>query len=356
MRSTLNLKNKKVEIKIPNGLIIAEYPKPNSMTGLVAGVTPEDIKDLNSENDYGGYRPKSGTITYSLRDTAESSSFNIILAPDTTLWNKKIGTKVAQALEIRVYSGDIDDESAQTEYGKVSKNAKITGTKLTSGPIITAWNNKRTVPETAGTPFKMQQVRFRADRNRFNMGMFFRELSITTSLPYNSTKDTYAEYVRTDFDTEEYGDNYFPDPKWEVDNDKHTVTLTWENLYIPRDDYFTPYFQWAKESDCDAGDVIAWRNSSIPLTQQSDGNTIESQPAAIGGKIIYADGSTVNIVNDDFNKPGKRLDNFKAAAGSEMKTEGKQAGQGTSAATGVYNVYDIDPNVVYYLGQFWVSN
>lgn len=108
VKSQLNLKNKKIEIKVPDGLAVVEYPKPNSMTGLVESVAPEDIKDLKSDKNYGGYQPKSGTITYSLRDTAENSSFNIILTPDTTLWNKKLNSEIKEPLKVRLYSKSED--------------------------------------------------------------------------------------------------------------------------------------------------------------------------------------------------------------------------------------------------------
>lgn len=81
------------------------------------------------------------------------------------------------------------------------RKAVITGDKLTSGPVMTSWDSKRIVPAAANTPFKMQQIRFRPDRTRYSMGMFFQKLEVTIALPYNSTKGTYAEYVRTDFDT-----------------------------------------------------------------------------------------------------------------------------------------------------------
>lgn len=89
VESELNLKNKKVEITIPDGMVVVEYPKPNSPTDFVESVSPESLDDLNSEKSYGSYRPKNGKITYSLRDTAVNTSFNIILAFDTTLWNKQ---------------------------------------------------------------------------------------------------------------------------------------------------------------------------------------------------------------------------------------------------------------------------
>ena len=352
VKSTLNLKDKKVEIKIPDGLLVVEYPKPNSMTGLVSGVTPEDIADLNSDNTYGSYRPKSGTITYSLRDTAENSSFNIILAPDTTLWNKQLGTIVQEPLEIRTYSGEIDDATSQIEYTKVSKNAKIIGVTL-GGPVFTSWDSKRVVPVAADTPFKMQQVRFRADRNRYTMGMFFKELSITIALPYNSTQNTYAKYVGTDFDILANDGVNWMDPVHhkadgflfeEKTNDvNHTITLTWKNLYIPRDEYFTPYFKWEDESDCLVGDIIKWKNASITGTGA----------AAVSGTIMYSDNTTAQITNSDFQIAN--LDAFRATDQCIMKVTGQSVG-GTSAATSIASVFSTNPDIVYYLGQFHVAN
>lgn len=365
VQSTLNLKNKRVKINVPDGLIVVEYPKPNAMTGLVASVSPENIEELNSDNTYGSYRPKSGTITYSLRDTAEYSSFNIILAPDTTLWNKKLGSTMKNPLEVSVYSGQGDE---QIEYQKVSGKAVITGDKLTSGPVMTSWDSKRIVPAAANTPFKMQQIRFRPDRNRYSMGMFFQKLEVTIALPYNSTKGTYAEYVRTDFDTKEYGDNWM-DPvhhkdeqkfqfNEKIDNINHTVTLIWENMYIPRDDYFTPYFRWKDGEPCDAGDKIEWRNSNIQLIKADGTGTVNR--TAVGGTITYADGlyettaNTVNILNNDFNK--ENLDQFKAGNASDIRMQGASSGAGTSGKSGIVSVYDSAPDMVYFLGQFLVSN
>lgn len=366
VQSTLNLKNKRVKINVPDGLIVVEYPKPNAMTGLVASVSPENIEELNSDNTYGSYRPKSGTITYSLRDTAEYSSFNIILAPDTTLWNKKLGSTMKNPLEVSVYSVQGDE---QREYQKVSGKAVIAGDKLTSGPVMTSWDSKRIVPAAANTPFKMQQIRFRPDRTRYSMGMFFQKLKVTIALPYNSTKDTYAEYVRTDFDTKEYGDNWM-DPvhhkdeqkfqfEEKIDNINHTVTLIWENMYIPRDDYFTPYFQWKDGETCDAGDKIKWRNPNIQLIE-ADGTGTFDNPTAVGGTITYADGlyemtaNTVNILNNDFNK--ENLDQFKTGNTSDIRMQGASSGAGTSGKSGIVSVYDSAPDMVYFLGQFLVSN
>lgn len=79
VESELNLANKKVEITVPDGLTVVEYPIPER-GDMAESVTPESIDQLHSVNNYGGYHPTNGTITYSLKNTAEKNSFNIVLA------------------------------------------------------------------------------------------------------------------------------------------------------------------------------------------------------------------------------------------------------------------------------------
>lgn len=79
VESKLNLANKKVEITVPDGLTVVEYPIPER-GGMAESVMPENIDELRSVNNYGGYHPTNGTITYSLKNTAEKNSFNIVLA------------------------------------------------------------------------------------------------------------------------------------------------------------------------------------------------------------------------------------------------------------------------------------
>lgn len=62
----LNLPNKKVEITVPDGLTVVEYPIPDR-GGMVNSVDYQ-----KSTTSYGGYQPENGIITYSLRDTAET--------------------------------------------------------------------------------------------------------------------------------------------------------------------------------------------------------------------------------------------------------------------------------------------
>lgn len=66
VESELNLANKKVEITVPDGLTVVEYPIPER-GDMAESVTPESIDQLHSVNNYGGYHPTNGTITYSLK-------------------------------------------------------------------------------------------------------------------------------------------------------------------------------------------------------------------------------------------------------------------------------------------------
>lgn len=121
VESKLNLANKKVEITVPDGLTVVEYPIPER-GGMAESVTPESIDGLHSENNYGGYNPTNGTITYSLKNTAEKNSFNIVLAPDTVLWNRRSGQSLAEKLSVKVYT---EDQTYQTisatpqDYGQI---------------------------------------------------------------------------------------------------------------------------------------------------------------------------------------------------------------------------------------------
>ena len=122
VESKLNLANKKVEITVPDGLTVVEYPIPER-GGMAESVTPESIDELHSKNNYGGYHPTNGTITYSLKNTAEKNSFNIVLAPDTVLWNRTKEQSLTEKLTIRVYTDDADGQTYQT----ISATPKITG-------------------------------------------------------------------------------------------------------------------------------------------------------------------------------------------------------------------------------------
>ena len=78
VKSQLNLQNKKLEIVVPDGLTVVEYPIPER-GGMAESVTPESIDELRSANNYGGYCPTNGTITYSLkarRKRTASTSFS----------------------------------------------------------------------------------------------------------------------------------------------------------------------------------------------------------------------------------------------------------------------------------------
>ena len=87
---------------------------------MAESVTPESIDQLHSVNNYGGYHPTNGTITYSLKNTAEKNSFNIVLAPDTVLWNRTKEQELKDSLKIKVYTGD-------RTYQTISATPKITG-------------------------------------------------------------------------------------------------------------------------------------------------------------------------------------------------------------------------------------
>lgn len=253
VESKLNLENKKVKITVPDGLTVVEYPIPER-GGMAESVTPESIDELHSKNNYGGYCPTNGTITYSLKNTAEKNSFNIVLAPDTTLWNRRSEQKLEDSsFKIEVYT------DAQT-YQTISATPKITGKyndaagdnrAIQTGPRLSRVGVKSGVPTAANQPFALRQIWINPDKDYTDMPQFFKKLEITIALPYytKNGSNIYAEFDHITWDPA--GQSTRPnllDPKnhkgedgsykdgftftQKTNENDHTVTLTWENLYL----------------------------------------------------------------------------------------------------------------------------
>ena len=376
VKSTLNLQNKKVEITVPDGLTVVEYPIPER-GGMAESVTPESIDQLNSSNNYGGYCPKSGTITYSLKSTAQENSFNIILEPDTVLWNRRKEQPLSQPLNIRVYTGDVGDTANQTPYQTVSANAKITGSydatrAIQTGPRLSSVGVKTGVPTAAGQPFALRQVWLNPDKDYIDMPQFFKELEITIALPYyeKDGSNVYAEFDHITYDPagmstranllnpenhKDENDNYLNGFNFtETRNDTdHTVTLKWTNLYLEYgQDYFTPYFKWTSDCDVTTNKAVKWGSGSILSTGNTAPGCFEGKEpttgaaaAAVGGKITWQDDSMWYPWNNPFNTLS-----FTAYEGESMSVTGK------ANDNPIYNNYTSDPNIIYYLGQFHVVN
>lgn len=376
VESKLNLANKKVEITVPDGLTVVEYPIPER-GGMAESVTPESIDDLHSVNNYGGYCPTNGTITYSLKNTAEKNSFNIVLAPDTVLWNRTKEQSLTEKLTVRVYTDD--GAGSQTEYQTISATPKITGEyndeagdnrAIQTGPRLSGVGVKTGVPTAANQPFALRQIWINPDKDYIDMPQFFKKLEITIALPYytKSGSNIYAEFDHVTYDPA--GQSTRPnllDPEnhknadggykdgfnfTETRNDTdHTVTLTWENLYLEYgQDYFTPYFKWTSDCDVTATNAVKWGSDSILNTGNTapgcyEGKTPTTGAAsAVGGTITWQDGSTWYPWNNHFNTLS-----FTARAGESMSVAGKANDQP------IYN-YASDSDIIYYLGQFHVVN
>ena len=369
VKSQLNLPNKKVEITVPDGLTVVEFPIPER-GGMVDSVTPESLDDLNSRNHYGGYRPKNGTITYSLKNTAVENSFNIILAPDTTLWNRRNGQELTDSLTIKVYTDGTDGTAGQA-YQTVSAKATITGRyantdrALQTGPRLSTIGVKNGVPTAANTPFALRQVWVNPDKDYIDMPQFFKELEITIALPYytKNGSNVYAELDHIEYDPagqstrknmmdpenhEDTDDNFnFK----QTENDNHTVTLKWTNLYLEYgQEYFTPYFMWTSDCDVTTIDAVKWYSDLIHSTGNTapgcyEGKEPTTGSAAVGGKIIWQDDSVWHPWNYKFNTLS-----FTARSGEYMTVKGETNDKG------IYSAHDSDPNIVYYLGQFHVVN
>lgn len=373
VESKLNLANKKVEITVPDGLTVVEYPIPER-GGMAESVTPESIDKLHSEKNYGGYCPTNGTITYSLKNTAEKNSFNIVLAPDTTLWNRRSEQKLKDSsFKIKVYT------DAQT-YQTISATPKITGKyndtpgddrAIQTGPRLSRVGVKSGVPTAANQSFALRQIWINPDKDYIDMPQFFKTLEITIALPYY-TKDGSNIYAELDHITWDpagqstrpnmldpenhkdadggYKDGFnFKKPQKNID---HTVTLTWENLYLEYgQDYFTPYFKWTADCDVTTTNAVKWGSDLIPNTGKDSPKCYEGKThatgvaSAVGGTITWQDGSTWYPYNGDCT-----TFSFTAQAGESMSVNGKANNQP------IYNNYTSDSGITYYLGQFHVVN
>ncbi len=365
--SELNLANKKVEITVPDGLTVVEYPIPER-GGMAESVTPESIDQLHSMNNYGGYCPTNGTITYSLKNTAEKNSFNIVLAPDTTLWNRRSG-QTLDPLKIRVYTDE-------REYQTISVTPKITGNyndtagdnrAIQTGPRLSRIGVKTGVPTAANQPFALRQIWINPDKDYIDMPQFFKKLEITIALPYYTKKggNIYAELDHITWDPagqstrpnllnpDNHKDANGGYTYTETRNDTdHTVTLTWTNLYLEyAQEYFTPYFKWASDCDVTGTDAVKWGSASILNTGKTapgcyEGKTPTAGAAsAVGGTITWQDDSTWYLYNGDCT-----TFSFTAHAGESMSVKGKANNQP------IYNNYASDSDIIYYLGQFHVVN
>lgn len=372
VESKLNLANKKVKITVPDGLTVVEYPIPER-GGMAESVTPKSIDDLHSVNNYGGYCPQNGTITYSLKNTAEKNSFNIVLAPDTVLWNRSSEQVLKAPLEIKVYT------DAQT-YQTISATPKITGKyndtpgdnrAIQTGPRLSRVGVKSGVPTAANQPFALRQIWINPDKDYIDMPQFFEKLEITIALPYytKNGSNIYAEFDHITWDPA--GQSTRPnllDPKnhkgeggsykdgftftQKTNENDHTVTLTWENLYLEYgQDYFTPYFKWTADCDDTATNAVKWGSDSILNTGKSSPGCYEGKTpttgaaSVVGGTITWQDVSTWYLYNGDCT-----TFSFTAQAGESMSVKGKANNQP------IYNNYASDSGITYYLGQFHVVN
>ena len=373
VESKLNLANKKVKITVPDGLTVVEYPIPER-GGMAESVTPESIDELHSKNNYGGYCPITGTITYSLKNTAEKNSFNIVLAPDTTLWNRRSEQKLEDSsFKIEVYT------DAQT-YQTISSTPKITGKyndaaddnrAIQTGPRLSRVGVKSGVPTAANQPFALRQIWINPDKDYIDMPQFFKKLEITFALPYytKNGSNIYAEFDHITWDpagqstrpnllnpeNHKDADGGYKDGftfTETVNDTNHTVTLTWTNLYLEYgQDYFTPYFKWTSACDDTATNAVKWSSDLIFNTGKSapgcyEGKTPTTGAAsAVGGTITWQDDSTWYLYNGDCT-----TFSFTAQAGESMSVTGKANNQP------IYNNYAGDSDIIYYLGQFHVVN
>lgn len=384
VESELNLQNKKVEIVVPDGLVVKEYPTPNSLEGQVEGVEPASLSGLKSPNDgeYGDYHPRSGTIVYSLHHTAQITSFNIILAPDTTLWNKKIDTSLNNKLQIKTYTLNENMERVETDdqYDKIESTPIITGKvvldatsgntantgTLKTGPMISTKDDKTQFTTALNEEFKLRKIWFRSDKENYSLGMFFKKLTFDISLPYFEKSDgkrVYASYKRTEYSVSNPSNQSqlgLYDPKQPVvskpkdQSGKGVVTLTWENIYIPSDEFFTPYFFWETEAPT-AGTTIHWGEDRGNTENVYDSFHTKESEIVTGKPTIV--GTVEHWDQQSDTDSNKQIANWEFKAKSFTANTGAKMYVGANNITpGVYKGNQVDSNIIYNLGGFQVVN
>lgn len=308
------------------------------------------------------------------KNTAEKNSFNIVLAPDTVLWNRRSEQTLTDKLKIRVYTDD--GAGNRTEYETISAAPKITGDyndtpgdnrAIQTGPRLSRVGVKTGVPMAANQPFALRQIWINPDKDYIDMPQFFKRLEITIALPYytKNGSNIYAEFDHITWDPagqstrpnllnpDNHKDANGGYTYTETRNDTdHTVTLTWTNLYLEyAQEYFTPYFKWASDCDVTGTDAVKWGSASILNTGKTapgcyEGKTPATGAAsAVGGTITWQDGSTWYPYNGDCT-----TFSFTACAGESVEVKGKANNQP------IYNNHASDSGITYYLGQFHVVN
>ena len=366
VKSMLNLPNKKVEITVPDGLTVVEYPIPDR-GGMVNSVDYQE-----STTSYGGYQPENGIITYSLRDTAETNSFNIILAPDTTLWNRSMKQVLSQKLQIKVYT----DGTNTKEYQTISATPTITGqyqsqnSALRTGPRISKVGVKSGVPTDATTAFALKQIWLNPDKDYIEMTSFMKELELTIALPYYEKGDGTKVYAQFDHMTyDPYGTSTrknLMDPNNHEKNDdgtsmdgfaysertnnNDTVTLTWGNLYLENaSEYLTPWFKWKTEEAPPDNTTVWWQNEAIyaddsTYTGANLSGIDAKKNGAVMGKITWADDSVWYPLSRF-----KANEKYVAHDGESMQIDGAEV------IPGLYQNDKAD-DAIYCLGLFMVVN
>lgn len=300
--SELNASNKTVKITVPDGLVITDYTKASSF------ITAADFKA--SSSDYGGYKPDSGTLTYSLSEMAENESFNITLEVDNVLWSGLDNVTIADALKVETFAGN---ESTQT--GQAEAKATITGSREQT---LSSWDANIAVPASADTPFLMRSlgVYHVTDAGCVEFPTYYEELRVTVSLPHNETKDVYGELVRLDAQVD-------PD-RTVADPTGHKVTFVWYHLYA-RTIPIKAYFKWGE--DANVGDTVKWPNAS--------------------GEAVYRDNSTRLLgVSNRANTENVEF----VVSDSELMTIQRLT------RPAIYSEYNADPNIVYSLCMSGIRN
>ncbi len=308
---------RQVKISVAPGLRIVDYYNGESSNFTqVATSLSESMTALQGQ----GYTPPQSydTVTYTVSDSAATVTVDLNLAVDTVLWPKIDGWTIENAIRVEITGGG----DAQTRTAQVTVNR---GTAA----VETSWNqlycsdSNNSVPGEANKDFRMKIMQVATNLHDSALGMYYKKLTLTVPLPQvQGDGGAYAKYIRV-----ETAPNKPPASADENPTD-HTVTFTWNNLYVPAGSNLTvtPYFQWE--------------------AAQTDGATVKfSDPSKFSVQATAYQASSDQI---KYGASNTLTDTFTVRGNVHVTVTGR------NRSRGIYNYGNTEQ--VYQLGQFHVRN
>ncbi len=204
------------------------------------------------DGDLPGYTfPQSyDTVTYTVSSTAALVSIDLTLAVDTVLWPKVDGWKITDAIKVEITGTDV----SEIRTANVTVNYASNETSASWNQLYSADSND-SVPAQANKDFRMKNLVVATNLHNSPLGMYYPQLTVTVPLPKLKEEAVYAEYAKVETAPA-------TSPRVSQSAENHTVTFTWENLYVPAGSNFTvtPYFKWTNAQT--AGKKVVFSDSA----------------------------------------------------------------------------------------------